>query len=233
MDRLFWIIMAVIGGGLILLVANNDAGAVFGIENDTFASMLYLGVWGGVLAAAIVGSGMRLGYVARNLAVWLFVILCLMAGYQYRYELQDIASRVTAGLIPGSPLSAVGEDGRTVVSLDKRADGHFGVRAVVDGTTVHFLVDTGATGTMLSQADARAAGIDTASLTYAVPIMTASGPARAARAGISTLSVGAIERHDMTVMIAESGLTQSLLGMDFLGSLAGFDVRGDRMTLID
>lgn len=233
MDRLFWIIMAVIGGGLILLVANNDAGAVFGIENDTFASMLYLGVWGGVLAAAIVGSGMRLGYVARNLAVWLFVILCLMAGYQYRYELQDIASRVTAGLIPGSPLSAVGEDGRTVVSLGKRADGHFGVRATVDGTTVHFLVDTGATGTMLSQTDARAAGIDTVSLTYAVPIMTASGPARAARAGISTLSVGAIERHDMTVMIAESGLTQSLLGMDFLGSLAGFDVRGDRMTLID
>ena len=86
---------------------------------------------------------------------------------------------------------------------------------------------------MLSQADARAAGIDTASLTYAVPIMTASGPARAARAGISTLAVGAIERHDMTVMIADSGLTQSLLGMDFLGSLAGFDVRGDRMTLID
>ena len=152
MDRLFWIVMAVIGGGLILLVANNDAGAVFGIENDTFASMLYLGVWGGVLAAAIAGSGMRFGHIARNLAVWLFMILCLMAGYQYRYELQDIASRVTAGLIPGSPLSAVGEDGRTVVSLDKRADGHFGVRAVVDGTTVHFLVDTGATGTMLSQA---------------------------------------------------------------------------------
>ena len=231
MDRLFWIVMAVIGGGLILLVANNDAGAVFGIENDTFASMLYLGVWGGVLAAAIAGSGMRFGHIARNLAVWLFVILCLMAGYQYRSELQDIASRITAGLIPGSPLSAVSED-EAVVSLDKRADGHFGVRAVVDGTTVHFR-STQVPQADAVQADARAAGIDTASLTYAVPIMAASGPARAARAGISTLSVGAIERHDMTVMIAESGLTQSLLGMDFLGSLAGFDVRGDRMKLID
>jgi aspartyl protease family protein len=28
-------------------------------------------------------------------------------------------------------------------------------------------------------------------------------------------------------------LEQSLLGMNFIGTLAGFDVRGDRMILID
>ena len=29
--------------------------------------------------------------------LWLLVVLVLVAGYQYRYELQDVASRVTAG----------------------------------------------------------------------------------------------------------------------------------------
>jgi len=28
-----------------------------------------------------------------------------IGGYQYRYELQDFASRVTVGLVPGSPLT--------------------------------------------------------------------------------------------------------------------------------
>ena len=36
---------------------------------------------------------------ARALAVWTIVILVLVIGYQYRYELQDIASRLTGGLI--------------------------------------------------------------------------------------------------------------------------------------
>ncbi|TIU69747.1 MAG: TIGR02281 family clan AA aspartic protease, partial [Mesorhizobium sp.] len=39
---------------------------------------------------------------------------------------------------------------------------------------------------------------------------------------------------DMTVMVAAPGmLEQSLLGMNFIGSLSGFDVRGDRMILRD
>jgi aspartyl protease family protein len=38
----------------------------------------------------------------------------------------------------------------------------------------------------------------------------------------------------MTVLVAEAGmLEQTLLGMSFLGSLSGFDVRGDRMILRD
>lgn len=234
MGRPLWIILAVIGGGLILLVANHDSGSVFGLGNDRFASLLYLGIWGAVLGAAIVGSGMRLGAVARNLAVWLFLILCLMAGYQYRYELQDIASRVTAGLIPGSPLSVSGADGRAAVMLEKLSDGHFSVRARVDNAVVRFLVDTGATGTILSQADAHAAGIDPSALDYRVAIMTANGAARAARTSVTLLSIGEIERRDWPVMVAEGdGLNQSLLGMDFLGSLSAFEVRGNRMTLID
>ncbi|TIW70658.1 MAG: TIGR02281 family clan AA aspartic protease, partial [Mesorhizobium sp.] len=48
------------------------------------------------------------------------------------------------------------------------------------------------------------------------------------------LAIGGIVRKDMTVMVAAPGmLEQSLLGMNFIGSLSGFDVRGDRMILRD
>lgn len=231
--RFLWIILAIIGGGLILLIANNDSGQTFGIGNDAFAQTLYLGVWGLVLAAALLGSGMRLGHIARSLAVWLFVILALMAGYQYRYELQDIASRITAGLIPGSPLSISGEDGNLVM-LEKGTGGHFEVRAEFNGHTVRTLVDTGATSTVLSSEDASRIGFEPASLTYNVPVFTANGAASAARVTVEEIRVGSISRRNLPVLVAEPGrLGQSLLGMNFMGTLSGFDVRGDRMILRD
>lgn len=67
-----------------------------------------------------------------------------------------------------------------------------------------------------------------------MPVATANGNTRAAAVRVSELSVGGIVRRDVTVLVAAPGtLPQSLLGMNFIGSLSGFDVRGDRMTLRD
>ncbi|WP_127597441.1 TIGR02281 family clan AA aspartic protease [Nitratireductor alexandrii] len=231
MSRLFWLIIALIGGGLILLVTSGDRGTVFGLDDDAFARTLYLGVWGLVLAASIIATRMKLGDIARNVAVWLLIILVLVAGYQYRYELQDVASRITAGIVPGSPMSI---EGGSAVRLDKRGDGHFGARAQVDGATVHFVVDTGASSIVLTAADAGRAGIDVAALSFRVPVSTANGVARAAATSVGTITLGPIERNGLAVLVAAPGaLGQSLLGMNFLETLAGFDVRGDVMILRD
>ena len=49
-----------------------------------------------------------------------------------------------------------------------------------------------------------------------------------------TVSVGTITRHRVPVFItAQGSLEQSLLGMNFIGTLSGFEVRGDRMILRD
>ena len=45
------------------------------------------------------------------------------------------------------------------------------------------------------------------------------------------VQLGAIERKNLPMLVADQGLRQSLLGMNFIGSLSGFDVRGDRMIL--
>jgi aspartyl protease family protein len=233
-NRLLLIILTIIGIVVALLAWNNNSGQTFGIGNEQFGQSAYLAVWGLVVAAALFGMRRRMGDVVRHLALWLLVIFILVAGYQYRYELQDFASRVTAGLIPGSPVSFVGRDGEKSVTLDKLDNGHFGARASVNGVTVRMIVDTGATTTVLSARDAQRAGIDTNGLSYSIPVTTANGRANTAVASVREIRIGAIVRRHMQVLVTPPGsLGLSLLGMNFIGSLSGFDVRGDRMILRD
>jgi aspartyl protease family protein len=141
---------------------------------------------------------------------------------------------VTAGLIPGSPLALGEQDGRATVTLDKGSSGHFEARVLINGKAIDTVVDTGATSTVLTSDDAIAAGFNPAALTYTVPVATANGSAKAAAVTAGEISIGGIVRKNMTVLVAPPGsLWQSLLGMNFIGSLSGFDVRGDRMILRD
>ena len=234
MSRIRLVALGVLIIGLVLLLIQAFGGGLPGIDGDTAARLLYLGVLGSVIATWIVGSRARLGETVRILSIWVLIVLMLVAGYQYRYELQDVASRVTAGLVPGSPLTGTDLEGRPTVILEKRPNGHFEARVDVDGTTVNMVVDTGATSTVLSHADARRVGFDLAGLNYTVPVATANGVTRAAVDRAREIKVGNIIRRNLPVLIAAEGsLEQSLLGMNFMSSLSGFDVRGDRMTLRD
>lgn len=235
MMPIFWIVMSLLAGGLVLLIATNDAGSVFGMESGAFAGVLYLGVIALVIGSGLVGRHRTsMGNTLKTVAAWLVILLVLVGGYQYRYELQDVASRITAGFVPGSPMSVTSGNGEATVRLDKLSHGHFGARAQVDGVTVDFLVDTGATTTVLSAADAGRVGIDVDALNFAIPVSTANGIARAARATVDELSVGSISRSRLPVLVAAPGtLSQSLLGMNFIGTLSGFDVRGDVLILRD
>lgn len=234
MGRLFWIVIAAIAVVILLLMANDDSGTTLGIANDAFGQAAYMGIWGVVLAAGLLGSGIKLSDFARNMAVWAVIILALVAAYQYRYELQDVGSRITAGLIPGSPISGRAVDGSLTVTLAKSANGHFEVNGRVNDARVHFLVDTGASSVVLSKEDAERAGIDTSSLNYSVPINTANGRATAATITIAKLQIGDIERQNIRAMVTQEGLmTGSLLGMNFLQTLGGFSVRGDQLIMMD
>lgn len=234
MNRLFWIVMAVIGVGVVLLMLNNSAGHTFGMSNNDFGRLIWVGVLVMVIGASLLRSGRPVGNMARNLGVWAAFVLVLIAGYQYRYELQDVASRVTAGLVPGSPLALGMENGRPTVALDKADNGHFEARILVNGTPVRAVVDTGATSTVLTSEDAQAAGFNPVALSYSVDVSTANGMARAATVKTDEVAIGGIVRKGMPVMVAAPGmLDQSLLGMNFISSLSGFDVRGDRMILRD
>ncbi|WP_245498745.1 hypothetical protein [Mesorhizobium sp. M2A.F.Ca.ET.029.05.1.1] len=57
MNRLFWIVMAVIGVGLVLLMLNNSAGHTFGMNNNDFGRLIWVGVLVMVIGASLLRSG--------------------------------------------------------------------------------------------------------------------------------------------------------------------------------
>jgi len=232
--RIFWIGIAILAVGLIVLVASDSSGEVLGLDSDSFGNLVYLAALATVIGAGVLFSGQRFGQTVRILAAWLLVVLALMAGYEYRYELQDVASRVSDGRIPASPLSLTDGDGRAIVTLQKRMNGHFDANVSINGHTIRAIVDTGATTTVLTEADAVSIGFDPQALVFNIPVSTANGLATAARVIADEMAVGDIVRKNVPLLVAKSGqLEQSLLGMNFIGSLSGFDVRGDRLVLRD
>lgn len=82
MQRLLWILLAAIALVLIILVMN-DGGAIFGVPSDDVAQTAYMGMWGVVLAAGLLGSGIKLSNFIRNMLIWALIIAGLMVGYNY------------------------------------------------------------------------------------------------------------------------------------------------------
>ncbi len=234
MGRLFWILIGIIGIVCILLIINDDDQMVGGMASGKFASIAYLSIWTALIAVSILNSGERLTEMARNGMIWLVVILMLMAGYLYRFELQDFAARMSGGIVPGSPISDIGADGRTRIVLYKNLNGHFMVHGQANGANAGFLIDTGASMVVLTRQSAERAGIDVEALRFTTRVSTANGNAFAAPARLDQLKIGDIVRKPVGVLVAQDrALDGNLLGMNFLDTLNGFEIRGDRLILTD
>lgn len=110
-------------------------------------------------------------------------------------------------------------------------DGHYWAEAMIDGRAVRLLVDTGASVVALTREDALRLGLDLAPDDFSSTVNTASGPGRAARITLKTVSIGGARVERVEAMVVEKGLTQSLLGMSYLGRLSGFEATPHGLTL--
>ena len=234
MRRIFIALIVAIVASFVLLLINNDRGMTMGLTNDKFASLVSLSLVVVYIGLNALRPGAFGGAALRNMAIWLFVFVGLIAGYQNRNAVQDFASMITAGLIPARPQVSTSAGHGVIVTIGKSDNGHFEVDADVNGNSVRFLIDTGASGIALSATDAAAIGIDMSSLSFVVPISTANGQAIAARARIDEITIGTIIRRNLRALVAKDGaLDQSLLGMDYLNSLSSFTFKQDELQLRD
>jgi aspartyl protease family protein len=106
--------------------------------------------------------------------------------------------------------------GSRIVAIPAR-DGHFVADARINNQPLHFIVDTGATSIALRESDANAIGIRPFPDEFKVPVSTANGMVKAARAALNRVEIGGIELRDVEALILpDKVLFQNLLGMSFL-----------------
>ena len=117
------------------------------------------------------------------------------------------------------------------VTLARATDGHFYVEAQVNAARIRFLVDTGASGLVLTRADALRAGIGAGD--YDALAMGAGGPVKLMPATLDRVALGPFATHHVDAYVAEAGLPVSLLGQSYLRRLGSVTMKGDQMILGD
>lgn len=228
---LLWVILGIVGVAFIILLIEQDSDTVFGLPHTQFAQLATFVAILAAISAGVVGQG-TFARSMRHALAWAAVLVLAIAGYTWREELEWVARRMTAELMPGTAVvENAGGDGERVV-ISRVAGGHFGVYVLVNNARVPMMVDTGASVVTLTAEDASAAGLRLRELNFSVPVSTANGVSRAAPVILDSLEVGSIERRRVPALVAQPGLLESsLLGMSFLDTLEGFAISGDRMVL--
>ncbi len=121
------------------------------------------------------------------------------------------------------------EGGETRVPLAR--DGHFWLRAEVNGHPASFMVDTGATLTAISTETAAAAGLEPREAGLPVRMQTANGAVAADLTTIDELRFGSVAARGLDAIIAP-GLPTNVIGMNLLSRLASWRVEGGTMILV-
>ncbi|MEO7240742.1 MAG: TIGR02281 family clan AA aspartic protease [Sphingomicrobium sp.] len=117
------------------------------------------------------------------------------------------------------------------VTLERSDDGHFYADAEVNGTPVHFLIDTGATGIALARDDAERAAVPLNSGdSQTIVGRGAAGDVMGQNVTLDRVALGGKEVREASAVMVDGG-DQSLLGQSFLSEFGSVEIHGDTMVL--
>lgn len=109
---------------------------------------------------------------------------------------------------------------RPRVQISRSPAGMYQSVGSINGVTVNFLVDTGASSVAMGEAQARRLGIDYRVTGQPMAVGTASGVARAWHVMLDRVKLGSIELRNVEAAVIEGGGPgEVLLGMSFLSRL--------------
>ncbi len=179
-----------------------------------------------VFVSAYLAAG-RTAAKLKGLLVWAGIFFVAMLVYAHRHDLAAVKNRMLGALIPefGSATAA-----RTQ-QFHVGTDGHFHIRARVNGVAIRFLVDTGASHIVLAPRDAERLGLDRQRLDYDKIYATANGTVRGASIQVDDFRVGELHLKNVSASVNEAAMGESLLGMTFFNRLERFTVEGDVLTI--
>jgi len=128
----------------------------------------------------------------------------------------------------GYAAAARPDSGTASVILNADARGHFVTTGTINGISIQFLVDTGASAITFSSSDARRLGINYLAGSRA-QTQTANGIVPVYKVKLDTVRVGGVTANNVDAVIIEgNGLPIALLGMSFLNRM---DMKRDGLTM--
>ena len=129
----------------------------------------------------------------------------------------------------GLPQQVV-EGGETRVPL--ASDGHYWLRAEINGVPANFMIDTGATLTAISEQAAKAAGLEPRSGSIPIRMQTANGTVAADVATIEELRFGNVAARGLDAVIAPNIGPTNVIGMNLLSRLKSWRVEEGTLILV-
>jgi len=154
-------------------------------------------------------------FIARTMSV---IFWCLMLGALAYYFQDQIAQKIN----PNQHISSSGQNnqhnnGQISVVLKPNKSGHYLVNGKINGKTVTFLLDTGATQISIPAHLAQPLQLNAGQL---FRVNTANGPIKVAATTINTLSIGDISLNKLKANLNPGiGGNVILLGMNALQQL--------------
>ena len=113
------------------------------------------------------------------------------------------------------------------VRIAKGLGGHYWVAGSISGTSVQFMVDTGATSVAMNESAAKRLGIDYRVKGQPLRVSTASGTAKAWLVKLDSVKIGAITVIGVEAAVVEGDSpTEMLLGMSFLSRVSWREDQG-------
>jgi aspartyl protease family protein len=132
-------------------------------------------------------------------------------------EVEVEGKRVSLSI--GTPVSLGGSSapaGGSDITLAAGPGGHFFAAGAINGRSVRFVVDTGATSVAIGQADAERIGLDWKSAPVAVG-QTANGAVAMRVVSLNSVRIGDVEIPNVQAVVVPGSMPFVLLGNSFLG----------------
>lgn len=159
------------------------------------------------------------GRLAQQFAAWVLIFVGVLAAVGLW---GDIRQTIT-------PSQSVLQGGE--ISVPASPDGHYYLTAEVNGTPLRFMIDTGASDIVLTQADAKRVGIDPDSLVFSGRALSANGEVGIAPVVLDSVALGPVRSDAVRAMVNGGEMRQSLLGMRYLQRFSKIEI-GDGALIL-
>lgn len=178
-----------------------------------------------IIASGLIARRLPLRQYAKMILSWLAIFAVAFVAFSFRPELSMAWNRVK-GELTGAPRQSLDGD---ILKLVRQDDGHFWLRASVNGVSADFMVDSGASTTAIGSELAKSAKVKLDG--RSTELETANGVIQARIGEVSEFRVGDLQVDDHQVVIAENFGDTNVVGMNFLDSFSSWTVKGDIMEL--